>query len=69
MLVRSMLGLDARGGEVILDPDIPDAIGRIQITGLHAFGTRWDTEAIGRRGYVRLSRSAPTNGNRKGARS
>jgi glycogen debranching enzyme len=69
MLVRSMLGLDARDGEITLDPDIPDSIGRIAINGLHGFGTRWDVEAIGQRGYVHLSRGAKTDRNPKGVRS
>src|SRR5262249_1978557 len=31
VLLRSMLGLEAKDGEVTLDPAIPDAIGRIRI--------------------------------------
>jgi hypothetical protein len=50
-----MLGLDARDGQVILDPRIPQEYGRIQITGTNAFGRRWDVEAIGRDAYVRLA--------------
>jgi glycogen debranching enzyme len=56
LLVRAMLGLDARDGEVTLDPNVPDEYGRIAINGLQAFGTRWDIEAIGTTGNVRLSR-------------
>jgi glycogen debranching enzyme len=56
LMVRAMLGLDARHGEVTLDPSVPDEIGRIAIKGLGAFGTRWDIEAIGTSGNVRLSR-------------
>jgi glycogen debranching enzyme len=56
LLVRAMLGLDARDGRLVVDPDIPDEIGRIKISGLRAFGTRWDVEAVGRNGVVRLSR-------------
>ena len=56
LLVRSMLGLDAHDGELTVWPDIPEEIGRIRISRLRAFGTRWDIEAIGRQGYVRLSR-------------
>src|SRR3954469_5063280 len=55
LLVRSMLGLEARNGAVTLSPHIPDEIGRVEIRGLQAFGTRWDIEAIGQRGHVRLS--------------
>jgi hypothetical protein len=35
---------------------VPDEYGRIAINGLQAFGTRWDIEAIGTTGNVRLSR-------------
>ena len=56
LILRSMLGLDARDGEVTLDPNVPEALGRVYIRGLRAFGTRWDVEAIGTRGNVRLSR-------------
>jgi glycogen debranching enzyme len=55
LLLRSMLGLEARDGRVTLDPDLPTEIGRIEVTGLKAFGTRWDLEAVGRTGYVRLA--------------
>jgi len=56
LLMRSMLGLDAQGGEIILKPNVPDEIGRIAIHGLRAFGSRWDIEAIGTSGNVRLAR-------------
>ena len=56
LLLRAMLGLDARDGQVTLDPSLPDEIGRVSITGLGAFGTRWDVEANGRSGHVRLAR-------------
>jgi glycogen debranching enzyme len=55
LFLRSMLGLDARDGRVTLDPDLPEGIGRVAVTGLKAFGARWDLEAIGRKGYVRLA--------------
>ena len=54
--LRAMLGLEARDGQVTLDPALPDEIGRVSITGLRAFGTRWDVEANGRTGHVRLAR-------------
>jgi glycogen debranching enzyme len=54
-LIRAMLGLDAVDGEVVLDPRLPDEIGRMSIRGLPAFGRKWDIEAVGSTGYVRLS--------------
>jgi glycogen debranching enzyme len=56
VLLRSMLGLEVADGALTVDPAIPEQIGRIHITGLRAFGTHWDIEAIGRKGYVRLAR-------------
>jgi len=56
LFVRAMLGLDARDGAIVLDPSVPDEIGRISIHGLQAFGTRWDIEAVGTNGNVRLAR-------------
>jgi hypothetical protein len=50
--------MDALKGEIRLDPNVPDQIGRIAIHGLQAFGTRWDIEAVGTNGNVRLSRQA-----------
>jgi glycogen debranching enzyme len=52
--ITSMLGLDVRSGELVAHPDIPEQIGRIRIRGLRAFQHRWDLEAVGRTGYVRL---------------
>ncbi|NJC64032.1 amylo-alpha-1,6-glucosidase [Planosporangium flavigriseum] len=54
--LRTMLGLEPVAREVTVDPCVPEEIGRVAIKGLKAFGTRWDIEAIGRKGYVRLAR-------------
>jgi glycogen debranching enzyme len=51
-----MLGLKVSDGEVRIDPRVPDEVGRIFVKGLRAFGTRWDIEAIGTNGHVRLAR-------------
>jgi glycogen debranching enzyme len=55
LLVRTLLGLHARDGQLILDPDVPEEIGRIRVSGAHAFGQRWDLEVIGSKGHVRLA--------------
>ncbi|MDQ1562277.1 MAG: hypothetical protein QOE85_1618 [Actinomycetota bacterium] len=55
LLLRSMLGLEARGGKVTVDPALPERIGRVLVAGLEAFGTRWDVEAVGATGTVRPS--------------
>ena len=55
LLVRAMLGLEARDGQVMLDPAVPKEIGRVSIRGLRAFGTRWDVEADGEEGSSQLA--------------
>ncbi|NES28013.1 hypothetical protein [Micromonospora terminaliae] len=50
-----MLGLDAIGGKLVVDPQVPKEIGRIMISGVRAFGRHWDIEAVGSTGYVRLA--------------
>jgi glycogen debranching enzyme len=55
VFVKVMLGLEHENGAVTVDPDIPEAIGRVAVRGLSAFGTRWDLEAAGTKGYVRLA--------------
>jgi glycogen debranching enzyme len=55
LLLRSMLGLGAIGGNVQLDPVVPDTIGRIRVSGVEALGAHWNIEAIGRNGHVSLS--------------
>lgn len=56
VFVKTMLGLDARDGQVMIDPRVPESIGRMFIHGMHAFGTHWDVEATGTNGDVRLTR-------------
>ncbi len=59
-LMRAMLGLEARDGELTVDPVVPHAFGRIEVRRIYAFGSSWDLEAVGRTGSV--SRSSPTHG-------
>jgi glycogen debranching enzyme len=53
LLLQAMLGLDARNGQLRLDPHVPEEIGHIRIRRLHAFGTEWDVEAMGAEGQAR----------------
>ncbi|GIG87168.1 amylo-alpha-1,6-glucosidase [Plantactinospora endophytica] len=55
LFVRSLLGLDALNGRVRIDPCLPPDFGRIRLSRLHAFGKRWDLEATGGQGHVRLT--------------
>ena len=54
-LIRAMLGLNAVDGTLVVDPQLPEEIGRLKISGLPAFGRKWDIEAVGSNGYIRLS--------------
>jgi glycogen debranching enzyme len=56
LFIQAMLGLEAHDGRLTLDPHVPDAIGRIFVSGVPAFGTYWDVEAIGANGHVRLAK-------------
>lgn len=55
VFLKVLMGLDTRDGTVTIDPAVPEQIGRIYIHGVHAFGTHWDVEAVGRNGHVRLT--------------
>jgi hypothetical protein len=57
LCVRSMLDLSARDGRVEVDPLLPESLGRVLLTGIYAFGKRWDIEANGANRDVRLSRA------------
>lgn len=53
--IRTMLGLSAEDGQVRVDPDIPEEIGRIHLIGVRAFGNRWEIEATQTQSSVRLA--------------
>ncbi len=55
LLLRAMLGLDAGERTLTLDPVVPQEIGCVAVSGISAFGSRWDVEAVGRSGTVRPS--------------
>jgi glycogen debranching enzyme len=55
--VRAMLGLEIRDGELTVDPVVPHVFGRIEVQRIHAFGSYWDIEAVGRTGTVGRSPS------------
>ena len=54
-LLRAMLGLEARDGQLTVDPLIPQEVGSIAVRGINAFGQCWDVEAVGRGGSVTLA--------------
>nr|MDT0661953.1 hypothetical protein [Micromonospora sp. DSM 115978] len=49
-----LLGLEARDGQITVEPEIPPEIGRLRLVGVNAFGRRWEIEADGTQGGVRL---------------
>jgi glycogen debranching enzyme len=53
--LRVLLGAEVRDGQIRLDPHIPEQLGHIKISRVHALGKLWDVEAIGNKGHVRLS--------------
>ncbi len=53
VFIRAMLGLEARDGRIVIDPAVPEEIGRIFVHGMHAFGRHWDVDATGADGEVR----------------
>ncbi|MDG4798105.1 glycogen debranching N-terminal domain-containing protein [Micromonospora sp. WMMD1082] len=55
LFLRTMLGLDARDGELRTAPDIPAEFGRLHLRGTNAFGQRWDIDAAGTHATVRPS--------------
>ncbi|MEE6259591.1 amylo-alpha-1,6-glucosidase [Plantactinospora sonchi] len=55
LFLRTLLGLHPRDGRVVLDPVVPESLGRILLTGSNAFGKRWDLEAVGGQSDIRLS--------------
>ena len=59
VFVQAMLGLEARDGELHLDPRVPEEIGRICVRRLHAFGEEWEVEAAGAEADVRRAEGEP----------
>jgi hypothetical protein len=50
-----MLGLQGDGGELAIDPHVPDEVGEIYYHGLHALGTHYDVRAAGREGTIEVT--------------
>ncbi|MFK3978858.1 glycogen debranching N-terminal domain-containing protein [Micromonospora sp. NPDC050397] len=55
LFIRTMLGTEPRNRQLTLDPKIPPEIGRIRMTNVSAFDTRWEIEATTTNSYVRLA--------------
>ncbi|NJC71392.1 amylo-alpha-1,6-glucosidase [Planosporangium thailandense] len=59
LFTRALYGVEPCDGRLTIDPDAPESDGHVQITGLTAFGIRWDIDATGRTGAVRPAPPAP----------
>ena len=55
LFVRTLLGLEPRNGQLLVDPRLPADFGRVRLSRMQAFGKRWDLEATGDQGHVRLA--------------
>jgi len=64
LFLRTVLGLEAREGRLVADPDIPEELGRMKLLGTHAFGKRWNVEAIGTQSHVHLASDTAAAGDR-----
>ncbi len=53
LLLRTLLGMDPRDGELALDPHLPKALGHVRWSGVQAFGRRFEIEAEGDAGEAR----------------
>jgi glycogen debranching enzyme len=56
LFLRTMLGLDVQGDQIVLDPRLPEQYGRILLTNVRALGRRWTLETTGTQSDVRLAR-------------
>ena len=55
LLLRMMLGLDVRDGELVVDPYLPEELGEVWYHGFHAFDGHYDARAKGSKGTVGLT--------------
>ncbi|MCW3819592.1 hypothetical protein ONA91_34660 [Micromonospora sp. DR5-3] len=56
LFLRTVLGVDARDGQLVLDPAVPEGFGRILLAGTNAFGKRWDIEVTDSSSDIRPAR-------------
>nr|WP_240940277.1 glycogen debranching N-terminal domain-containing protein [Planosporangium flavigriseum] len=52
LFVRTMLGVDAPDGELVVDPAVPAEIEWIELIGMHADGRKWNVRATGSTAHV-----------------
>ncbi|NJC71316.1 amylo-alpha-1,6-glucosidase [Planosporangium thailandense] len=52
LISRALLGVEPHDGRLTINPDYYESTGHVQITGLTAFGTRWNIDATPHSGTV-----------------
>ncbi|MEV5694048.1 amylo-alpha-1,6-glucosidase [Micromonospora globbae] len=55
LFLRTLLGLDAVDGRLVVDPHLPESFGTVRLLGVPAAGRRWNVLAEGTRGEVHLA--------------
>jgi glycogen debranching enzyme len=50
--LRLAMGLDVKDGKAVIDPLLPESLGRLGLKGIHAAGKLWKVEAEGSRGEI-----------------
>ncbi|WP_243709585.1 glycogen debranching N-terminal domain-containing protein [Micromonospora sp. 15K316] len=55
LFLRTLLGLEAVDGRLVIEPQLPAPLGPIRLLGVPAFGRHWDLYAEGSHGEVRPS--------------
>jgi glycogen debranching enzyme len=50
--LRTMLGIEPEDGKLTCDPQVPEEMGRVLLSGVHAFGDRFDVWGRGTSGEV-----------------
>jgi glycogen debranching enzyme len=53
LFLRTLLGLEAVDGRLVVDPQVPESFGRIALSGLDVFGERLDVTAEADRAEIR----------------
>ena len=49
---RLALGLKPKAGELVIDPLVPEDLGRVELKGIHGAGSRWELWAEGTEGEI-----------------
>ena len=53
LFFRLGMGLDVKDGEAVIDPLLPESLGEMGLTGIHAAGELWEVTAKGSKGELK----------------